>query len=127
MELTRILGLTALLLVAGCFASKAPAQPAGHVQSEASRFSRLDLRVGMNREQVERQVASLLSRPNRYSPYGNNLEAGVVEYRDGDWVLEVTYQAGAPAPWVRSADGSVQHHPPMDATVLAYRISRVPK
>jgi hypothetical protein len=54
------------------------------------------------------------------------LTGGVVEYRDGDWVLEVTYKAGAPAPWVETPDGSMQHLPPIDETVLEYKIERIP-
>jgi hypothetical protein len=80
----------------------------------------------MARQKVEEEVANLLSRPQQYSPYGNNLNGGLVQYRDGEWVLEVTYKTGAPAPWVENADGSMQHLPPIDEAVLEYTIKRIP-
>jgi hypothetical protein len=80
----------------------------------------------MNRERVEDQVAALLRKQKSYSPYGNNLAGGTVAYRDGDWILEVVYKAGAPAPWVTLPDGSAQHYPPVDETVLEYKIKKHP-
>lgn len=91
-----------------------------------SPLHRVELKVGMERQKVEDQIADLLSRPKQYSPYGNNLRGGAVQYRDGDWVLHVTYKAGAPAPWIKTSDGKAQHLPPMDETVLEYRIERGP-
>jgi hypothetical protein len=44
-------------------------------------------------------VAALLKTKMAYSPYGNSLRGGNVEYQDGGWVLRVSYKAGAPAPW----------------------------
>jgi hypothetical protein len=91
----------------------------------ASRLHQVVLKVGMERQEVEDQVARLLSRTKQYSPYGNNLRGGIVEYRDGDWVLHVTYKAGAPAPWVKTSDGAMQHLPPMDETVAEYKMERI--
>ena len=112
----RILSLFAVLLLCGCAKS----------QPEASRFTNLELKVGMNRKQVEGLVSRLLGEEKPYSPYGNNLRGGTVQYRDGDWVLEVKYKAGAPAPWVKNPDGSMKHYPPIDETVLEYRIEKDP-
>ncbi len=89
-----------------------------------SLLHQVELNVGMERQKVEDQVARLLSRTKQYSPYGNNLLGGIVDYRDGDWVLHVTYKAGAPAPWVKTLDGAMQHLPPMDETVVDYKIVR---
>lgn len=91
-----------------------------------SRLHRVELKVGMERQKVEDQVARRLARQSQYSPYGNNLQGGVVQYRDGDWVLRVTYKAGAPAPWVKAPDGTMQHLPPIDETVLEYKLERIP-
>lgn len=90
-----------------------------------SRLHHVELKVGIERQKVEDQVARLLSRTRQYSPYGNNLLGGIVEYRDGDWVLHVTYKAGAPAPWVTISDGVMQHLPPIDETVVEYKIERI--
>ena len=115
--------LVCVMLLAGC------AQPqVGTIgQPETSRFHNLDLKAGMNRKDVEKHVSALLGLQQRYSPYGNDLRGGTVQYRDGDWVLEVKYKAGAPAPWVKNPDGSMQHYPPMDETVLEYTIERIAK
>jgi hypothetical protein len=91
-----------------------------------SRLHQVEVKVGMERQKVEDQIAALLARTTKYSPYGNNLLGGIVEYRDGDWILRVTYKAGAPAPWVKSSDGAMQHLPPMDETVVEYKIERIP-
>ena len=93
---------------------------------ETSRFTTLDLKIGMNREQVEEKVAVLLGTRNTYSTYGNNLRGGTVRYRDGDWILTVDYKAGAPAPWIIGNDGNAQHYPPVDESVLAFEIEKIP-
>ena len=80
----------------------------------------------MNREQVEEKVAVLLGTPNTYSTYGNNLRGGTVRYRDGDWILKVEYEAGAPAPWIIEEDGKAQHYPAVDESVLAFKIEEIP-
>ena len=80
----------------------------------------------MNREQVEEQVAALLETQSTYSTYGNNLIGGTVRYSDGDWILEVEYKAGAPAPWIIGEDGKAQHYPPVDESVLAFKIEKNP-
>ena len=122
----RLLAIVMLLACLGCSTRQHTDSPAGPSASEVSRFHRLDLTTGMERQKVEEEIASLLSRPQQYSPYGKNLSGGVVPYRDGVWLLEVTYKAGAPAPWVENADGSVQHLPPIDEAVLEYKITRIP-
>ena len=81
----------------------------------------------MEREEVEEQIDAVLGKPNTYSPYGNNLRGGTVQYRDGIWVLEVVYKAGAPAPWVQNEDGTAQHYPPVDETIMEYKINKIPK
>lgn len=90
-----------------------------------SRLHQVELKAGMERQKVEDQVARLLSRTKQYSPYGNNLLGGIVEYRDGDSVLHVTYKAGAPAPWVKISDGAMQHLAPMDETVVEASACRI--
>jgi hypothetical protein len=95
-------------------------------QAETSRFNGLDIKVGMNRDDVERKVAVLLNTQKTYSPYGNNLSGGVVQYRDGQWILEIRYQAGSPAPWIKNADGTAEHNPPVDETVIEYKIEKNP-
>jgi len=84
----------------------------------------MHLRAGMNREQVEQQVAAILGAQHAYSPHGNNLQGGTARYRDGDCVLTVTYKAGAPAPLFIDDQGQGGHYPPIDETVLEYRIFR---
>lgn len=70
---------------------------------------------------VELAFARLRDGESGYSPYGNNLRGGRVVYVAGDCRIEVTYRAGAPAPWMRQPDGSMVHHPPIDETVIAWR------
>ena len=98
-----------------------------HAQTESTAldnclFKNLDLVAGMPRARVEEQVASALGRENTYSPYGNNLPGGLVQYSDGIWVLEVTYKSGSPAPWVANKNGELEHLEPIDETLLAHRI-----
>lgn len=87
---------------------------------EASLLNQIELNVGMDRQKVEEQVAKVLSRPNQYSPYGNNLTGGIVQYPDGDWVLEVKYKAGSPGPLVKTPDGKVQGYPPVETHGCAW-------
>lgn len=80
----------------------------------------------MKRERVEDGIDALFGRAKQYSPHGNNLTGGTVEYRDGDRVLEVVYKPGAPAPWFETPDGTVTHLPPVDETVESFRLVRRP-
>ena len=82
------------------------------------RLCTLRIEAGMNRSVVEEKVAALVGTRSTYSPYANNLQGGTVSYRDNGWVLQVTYRAGAPAPWVQRQDGTVQHLEPSDETVV---------
>lgn len=95
-------------------------------QAAPSRFSSLNLKPGTPRLAVEKQVATLLDKPNVYSPYGNNLLGGVVQYRDGNWLLEITYKPGAPAPTIINANGQAQGYPPIDETVISHQIKQLP-
>jgi len=115
-----------LLVLLGCPDHQHTSKSDGATGSQASRLHQVELSVGMERHEVEEQIASLLSRPKQYSPYGNNLRGGIVRYRDGDCVLQVIYKAGATAPWVETPDGSRQHLPPIDETVLEYKIEKIP-
>ena len=115
-----------IILLVGCSQPQVTTESQGGVKPTTSRFHSLGLKTGMNREDVEKQVSALLGQQQQYSPYGNNLRGGDVQYRDGDWVLKVKYKAGAPAPWAENPDGSMQHYPPMDETVLEYKIERIP-
>ena len=115
-----------IMLLVGCSQPQEGSKTKEVVRSETSRFYTLNLNVGMNREDVEKQVSALLGEEQQYNPYGKNLRGGTVQYRDGDWVLEVTYKAGAPAPWVETPDGETEHLPPIDETVLEYRIEKIP-
>ena len=115
-----------LTILAGCSPPQATPKSQEVVQPETSRFHGLALKTGMNREEVEKLVSALLDQPQNYSPYGNNLRGGAVQYSDGDWILEIKYKAGAPAPWVKNPDGTMQHYPPMDETMIEYKIERNP-
>jgi len=118
--------ILATLFLFGCLPQESTTLPEEVVRGEVSRFSGLDLKIGMKREQVEEKVAALLGKQKAYSLYGNNLRGGTVRYRHEDWVLEVIYQAGAPAPWILTKDGKAQHYPPVDETVLEFKIERIP-
>ena len=98
--------------------------PEAESKAPESRFIHLELVAGMNRAAVEEQIATLLSTPNSYPLYGNNLEGGTVRYRNDDWVLKVLYGAGTPAPWVKDSKGAMLHRPPIDETVLQFKIER---
>ena len=91
----------------------------------ASPFDRISLHAGMQREQAENEIAKALGKErSEYSPYGNNLRGGTVEYTDGTAVLEVVYQAGTAAPWVVGANGVAEHYPPTDEAVISFRTYR---
>ena len=89
---------------------------------KSSALATVNISEGMPRKEVEELIAKALLRKSDYSAYGNNLLGGVVEYIDGDTVLEVTYKSGAPAPWILDAKGNVQHSPPADETVFSSRL-----
>ena len=122
----RLLSIMALATLLGCSVHQRTGKPDAPKPSELSRLHAIELEIGMQRQQVEDRVASLLSRPKQYSLYGNNLRGGVVQYRDGDWVLEVKYNAGAPAPWIETTDGAMQHLPPIDETIMEYKLEKNP-
>ena len=98
----------------------------GEQDSCAAVFQTIRVAKGMNRQDVEIQVANVLNTRNTYDPYGSNLLGGTVDYQHGNCVLTVTYKAGAPAPNVVASDGHLQGYPPIDETVLDYRIERKP-
>lgn len=125
-DVTSIVELTSIPLV-GCSQPRVTTNAQEVVQPKTSRFHSLELKAGMNREEVENKIATILNEPKTYSPYMNNLQGGVVEYRDEDWVLEVKYKAGMPAPWVVKPDGTMEHYPPTDETVLECKIEIIPK
>ncbi len=126
MNAYRAFCILAALFLFGCTPRQSTTLPEEVVRGEVSRFSGLELKIGMNREQVEEKVAALLGKQKTYSPYGNNLRGGTVRYRDEDWVLEIVYKAGAPAPWIMTKDGKAQHYPPVDESVLEFKIERIP-
>jgi hypothetical protein len=98
----------------------------GEQDSCSDAFQTLRLAKGMNRQDVEVQVAKVLGRSNTYDRYGNDLRGGTVAYQHGNCVLTVTYKAGEPAPTVVTGDGHLQGYPPIDETVLDYRIEKQP-
>ena len=94
-------------------------------QPVTSSLANLNIVTGMERSKVEKLIASALDKQSTYSPYGNNLYGGVVKYTDGVVVIEVTYNAGAPAQSIVRSDGTVQGYPPVDETVKSFRIYKV--
>ena len=58
--------LLAALHLLGCSDQQSEPVPEQVVQAETSRFTTLDLEIGMNREQVEEKVAVLLGTQNTY-------------------------------------------------------------
>ncbi|MEO8002706.1 MAG: hypothetical protein ABI644_12600 [Arenimonas sp.] len=85
-------------------------------------FSRMAIKTGMPRLELETQVAAVLGEKNSYSPYGNNLLGGTVSYRSGNCKLKVTFAPGSPAPRIAVASGGTEHLPPKDETVLSHQI-----
>ena len=86
-----------------------------------SKLESIPIEIGMKREKVEEMVAQALGIANEYSPYGNNLTGGVVQYSEASKVLEITYNNGVPAPWVINQDGVAEHYQPVDETVQSFR------
>ncbi len=92
---------------------------------DACRVCDLGISTGMARAEVEKKIAKLRGTPSAYSPYGNNLKGGLVEYLDRGWVLRVIYKSGSPAPWVVNKNGVAEHWPPIDESVLDLSVSKV--
>ncbi len=76
----------------------------------------------MPRAQVESLVASLSNRKSTYSPYGNNLVGGNVEYKHSNWSLTVNYSPGAPAPSIINQSGKSVTIPPIDEKVVSFHV-----
>ena len=89
-------------------------------------LSKIVIVAGMPRSEVEAQVAKVLVKPSNYSTIANNLAGGIVEYRQKECELKVTYHAGAPAPLISTPSGSVQHLAPKDETVATYKFYALP-
>ena len=88
-------------------------------------LSRIGIKVGMERMQVEKMISEALGTPLKYDLYGTDLQNNpTVGYTDGTVVLEVSYNAGAPAPWVAGSDGAATHQPPVDQTVRSFQIRK---
>ena len=87
-----------------------------------SKLSQIQVKIGMERLSVEKLVSEILGIPNDYSPYGNNLRGGIVEYADGSTLLEVNYEPGLPAHWVINSNGIGEHYPPIDEKVISFRL-----
>ena len=85
-------------------------------------LSKIVIVEGMPRSEVEGLVAKALGRASTYSAYANNLAGGIVEYRQAQCALKVTYLAGAPAPLISTPSGSVQHLAPKEETVVTYKL-----
>jgi ferredoxin len=93
----------------------------------ACKICQIKLQPGMVRDDVEEKIAVLLGRENTYDPYGNN-QGGLVEYRDGAWLLRVTYTDKSPAPWVPAPDCSgLTHLPPRDEKLIKHEILYMPE
>lgn len=110
----RCLALAGLSLAA-VIVHAAPVKRACHI-------CKIALQAGMTRSDVEQKVAASLGQESHYSPYANNLAGGVVAYRDGNWILRVTYQQGSPAPRVINAAGVGEHMLPIDEKVLSFTL-----
>jgi len=67
-----------------------------------------------------------LGKVTTYSAYANNLAGGIVEYRQAQCALKVTYLAGAPAPLVLAPSGPVGHLAAKDETVVLYKLHVLP-
>lgn len=85
-------------------------------------FTRMPVKVGTSRLDLESRVAALLGTANTYSPYASNLQGGTVSYRSGSCELRVIFAPGAPAPRVAIASGGTEHLPPTDESVLSHEI-----
>lgn len=86
------------------------------------KLDHIPLSIGMERSKVEKLVANALGSTSNYSPYGDNLMGGVVEYAEDSCVLEVIYKPGTPAPWVINSEGVGEHLPPIEETVISFRL-----
>jgi hypothetical protein len=121
-----ILVSTVILFLYGCaMATRQKAEPSSDLT--ACRICKVELEAGISRTDTEKRISALLDTTFTYNPYGNNLPGGVVEYRDGEWVLLVTYSAGVPAPWVKDPNGGgAIHYPPVEEKVVSWKIAHAP-
>ncbi len=90
--------------------------------NKKSLLTNLDIQTGMERTKVEAIISKALNTKNEYSAYENNLLGGIVKYTDGIFILEIKYQAGAPAPLFINKQGKTQGLPPIDETVESIKL-----
>ena len=102
----------------------AGACPGGAAETGTSRFQGIEIAPGMNREKVEQQIFALLGTHSRYTVHCGSEGSGITVYRDGEWVLEVQYRKGQPG--LMTDFGGISH-PPIDATVLGFRMVHDPQ
>lgn len=103
-------------------------QPAcAATRDSGCRLCSVQISAGMARAEVEAKVAAALGKTDQYSPYVNNLQGGLVVYRDGPASLQVTYLPGSPAPRVINAQGVGEHMQPIDEAVASVKLVRTRK
>jgi hypothetical protein len=88
----------------------------------ACQLCAVDLKEGITRKEAEAKIAEVLGRRSDYSPYSDHFKGGTVLYREGDWLLRVTYSEGMAGPYVINGKGIVEHLAPIDETVLSYEL-----
>ena len=110
--------LTFLILLFTIFACMPISRESG-VDSISSPLRDISIEVVMTRTDPEKRVAAITGKPTQYDLHAMDVQRNV-RYSDGKTVLVVTYTPGYPAPWVEAEDGTIQHLPPIDATVESW-------
>ena len=86
-------------------------------------LDRLELSVGMRRADLEKLVAEATGVESKYIIHTMHGQREA-QYHDGKNILIVKFRSGAPAPWIKTEDGSRLHLPPIDATVESWELKK---
>jgi hypothetical protein len=95
-----------IVIFAGCQAEKSPLQ-------------KIELKKGIKREKAEKLIESAIGKKSNYNVYLDSSTEG--KYTDKKTILIIQYKPGAPAPWIKTEDGKMQHLPPIDAEVISWK------
>jgi len=78
----------------------------------------------MKRSVLESNIAKYIELESNYSSQNPTESSTSATYVIDSINLVVKYQAGLPAPYVMEKNGSITHFPPIEQTVLSWKIEK---